>query len=59
MENNPKSLTRVCSRCGTQVELSPSKSVTKGYSAYCPEHDEDLYLFETEEPLNLNLLQEI
>ena len=35
---------RVCSRCGTVVTKSP----VKGYLWYCPEHDEDLFGFETE-----------
>lgn len=40
---------RVCSRCGTKVEVSPIE-VTEdgGYPWYCPHHDEDLYSFETE-----------
>lgn len=34
---------RYCKRCGAAVEKSP----VEGYSWYCPEHDEDLYNFET------------
>lgn len=37
-------MVRVCSRCGTRVK----KTTTPGYKFYCPEHDEDLYEFETE-----------
>lgn len=33
----------VCNRCGTLV----TKSEVDGYTYYCPEHDEDLYNFET------------
>lgn len=36
---------RVCRRCGTVVR----KSQVQGYKFYCPEHDEDLFSFETEE----------
>lgn len=35
---------RVCSRCGVRVEVSPLKD----YDYYCPNHDEDLFSFETE-----------
>jgi hypothetical protein len=35
----------VCSRCKNEVSF---EDVTKGYYAVCPEHDEDLYEFETE-----------
>ena len=35
----------VCRRCGTKVE----RSQVEGYSWYCPEHDEDLYMFEVME----------
>lgn len=34
---------RLCRRCHTPV----TKSEVDGYSYYCPEHDEDLYDFET------------
>ena len=34
---------RVCRRCGTVVQ----KSKLPQYAFYCPEHDEDLYSFET------------
>ena len=37
-------IVRVCRRCGTRVK----KTTTPGYKFYCPEHDEDLYGFETE-----------
>lgn len=39
-----KNMVRVCRRCHTKV--TPSE--VDGYSWYCPEHDEDLYDFETE-----------
>ncbi len=35
----------VCHRCKTQVSFD---SVSRGYYAVCPNHDEDLYYFETE-----------
>ena len=35
---------RVCSRCGTRVEPTP----VEDYDWYCPNHDEDLFNFETE-----------
>jgi len=36
-----------CSRCGGYVY--PTKSCSdKGYAAYCPTHDEDLFTFEFE-----------
>ena len=44
-ENGMKSEIRVCCRCKTPVEISE----VDGYCYYCPEHDEDLYEFETEE----------
>ena len=34
---------RVCNRCGNEVEVSE----VEGYTWYCPHHDEDLYSFET------------
>ena len=34
---------RVCRRCGTAV----NKSEVIGYKYYCPNHDEDLFEFET------------
>jgi hypothetical protein len=34
----------VCARCNTPVEFS---DVSEGYFATCPNHDEDLYEFET------------
>lgn len=39
-----KKTKRVCRRCRTEV----TKTTTPDYSYYCPEHDEDLYEFETE-----------
>jgi hypothetical protein len=36
---------KVCVRCKTPVIYT---SVSPGYYAVCPEHDEDLYTFETE-----------
>lgn len=41
-------MTRVCSRCRTPV----TETTTQGYEFYCPEHDEDLYEFETTEETN-------
>jgi hypothetical protein len=35
---------RLCNRCDTQVIYT---TVSNGYDCVCPEHDEDLYLFET------------
>ncbi len=35
---------RRCNRCDTAVVYV---GVSAGYSAVCPEHDEDLYLVET------------
>ena len=35
---------RYCNRCDTAVIYT---GVSAGYSAVCPEHDEDLYLIET------------
>lgn len=43
-------MTRVCSRCRTPV----TETTTQGYAYYCPEHDEDLYEFETTEETNSN-----
>jgi hypothetical protein len=34
----------VCRRCETPVVFD---DVSEGYFAVCPEHDEDLYVFET------------
>ena len=34
---------RVCNRCEMPVE----RTDTPGYDYYCPEHDEDLFEFET------------
>jgi len=34
----------VCARCETTVTYN---AVTEGYYAYCSEHDEDLFEFET------------
>lgn len=39
--------TYICSRCKTVVEQGEDM-VTKGYFAYCPTHDEDLYQVECE-----------
>ena len=39
--------TYICSRCKTVVEQG-EVMVTKGYFAYCPTHDEDLYQVECE-----------
>ena len=36
---------KVCVRCKTPVIYT---SVSPGYYAVCPEHEEDLYSFETE-----------
>lgn len=36
--------TRLCNRCDTPVIYA---TVSSGYACVCPEHDEDLYLFET------------
>jgi hypothetical protein len=36
-----------CLRCGTAVSF---EDVTEGYFAVCPNHDEDLYEIEVEEP---------
>jgi hypothetical protein len=33
-----------CARCGTQVH---EEHEVEGYPYYCPEHDENLYTFET------------
>jgi hypothetical protein len=35
----------VCSRCDTLVSFD---DVTPGYWAYCPQHDEDLFMIECE-----------
>jgi hypothetical protein len=35
---------RKCRRCDTPVVYD---QVSPGYACVCPEHDEDLYLFET------------
>ncbi len=43
LRNNCKDDTVVCRRCGSPVITS----ITPEYVYYCPEHDEDLYLFET------------
>ena len=40
--NDMINITKVCSRCMTPIK----KTTVKGYSGYCPEHDEDLYEFE-------------
>ena len=34
----------ICRRCETPVIYT---DVSKGYFAVCPEHEEDLYMFET------------
>jgi hypothetical protein len=34
-----------CARCGTKVIFT---NVSKGYFCYCPNHNEDLFEFETE-----------
>jgi hypothetical protein len=34
-----------CARCGTKVSF---RNVSMGYFCYCPNHDEDLFEFETE-----------
>jgi hypothetical protein len=34
-----------CARCETRVIF---ENVSKGYFGYCPNHDEDLFEFETE-----------
>jgi len=39
----------ICSRCATVVTF---KDVTPGYFAVCPEHDEDLFTFETVEVID-------
>lgn len=36
-------MVRRCNRCGTKVSYA---GVSTGYSAMCPNDDEDLYLFE-------------
>jgi hypothetical protein len=36
---------RVCARCDTPVSY---EDVSAGYDCVCPQHDEDLYLVETE-----------
>lgn len=33
----------VCHRCQSKVSI---ENVSKGYYAYCPTHDEDLFSFE-------------
>jgi len=38
--------TTVCSRCATPVVFD---EVSDGYYAVCPQHDEDVYQFETRE----------
>ncbi len=38
--------TIVCARCKAPVQFD---EVSPDYYAYCPEHDEDLYQFETKE----------
>jgi len=38
-------MTRVCSRCSTEVVYY---GVSDGYDCVCPQHDEDLYLIETD-----------
>lgn len=35
---------KLCKRCGTPVSFD---EVSDGYYAVCPQHDEDLYEFET------------
>ena len=34
-----------CARCGIKVSF---ENVSMGYFCYCPNHDEDLFEFETE-----------
>ena len=34
----------ICKRCETPVVYT---NISPGYFAVCPEHDEDLYMFET------------
>ena len=46
-QNQRMSDTYICSRCKTVVEQGED-TVTKGYFAYCPTHDEDLYQVECE-----------
>ena len=36
----------VCARCETPVSFT---DVSSGYFAVCPQHDEDLFQFETKE----------
>lgn len=43
LRENLSDNTVVCRRCGSPVLMS----INPEYSWYCPEHDEDLYLFET------------
>lgn len=37
--------TALCNRCDRPVEFDPN-TVTQGYFAWCPYHDEDLFKFE-------------
>lgn len=53
-----KQAVEVCHRCETPVDFDIDKSLKPRYTAYCPNHDEDLMSFEIKTiliPLNKSL----